>query len=494
LREAPAPELVTSAFRREVDDAPVLWTGLGLADLAHAVMLIEQGVIPAVAGAALLRLLLELNALDPAELPLDPRLEDVTANREHWLTSRDPHAGGWIGAGRPRREPATVAYRLATRSRCLTLAGELVGLCRILCRLAAAHTTTVMPDYTYLQRAQATTLAHYLLSFAHPVLRDLERLRACFDRANQSPAGIGSINGSRLPIDRRRLAELLGFDGVIANTRDAMWQVDGPVEIMAMVTATMLNLDRLAEDLLIWNTAEFNLVELADRHARISFIMPQKKNPYSLAYLRGMTGTLMGGMVSMAAVGKTPSAQMDNRIFVLGEIARALDATIESVALMAGVLGGLTFNTELMARRAAEGYTFATDLAEIIMQRTAIDYRTAHRVVGLAVRAAVEGNAHDGTIGVPAAALDEAARQILGHPLDLPDEVLASLADPREIVATRTGIGGAAPEPVRALIEECEQAAAGCTAWHVRTAARLKESEQALLARASELASAGAAN
>ncbi|MBI3302275.1 MAG: argininosuccinate lyase, partial [Deltaproteobacteria bacterium] len=161
LKEGPAPELIQSAFRLELSDAPILWPGLSLADLAHVVMLREAEVIPAPAGARLLQLLLELHTLPLADFPLNPALEDVYSNREAWLRQRDEEAAGWLGAGRPRREPATIAYRLAVRERLVTLADALIALGRALTDLAEAHITTVMPDYTYLQHAQPTTLAHY---------------------------------------------------------------------------------------------------------------------------------------------------------------------------------------------------------------------------------------------------------------------------------------------------------------------------------------------
>jgi argininosuccinate lyase len=488
LKEGPASELMQSSFRLEINDAAILWAGISLADLAHVIMLREVEVIPAPEGTRLLRLLLELHQLALEDFPLNLALEDVYSNREAWLRQRDAAAAGWLGAGRPRREPATVAYRIAVRERLLALASCLLDLCRALTDLAGAHSATLMPDYTYLQHAHPTSLAHYLLSFVYPILRDVERLRSCFQRINQSPAGIGNINGSGLPVDRRRLAELLGFDGVIVNTRDAMWQVDGPVEIMAMAVALLLHLDRLAEDLQIWNTSEFNLVELADRHARISLIMPQKKNPYALAFVRGMAGSMMGRMVSMTAVGKTPSAQMDNRIFVVGEVPRALDETIATVRLMAGVMRGIRFNTELMAARAAEGYVQATDLAELIMQTTQLDYRTMHHLVGLAIRMSLERGVPTGEI--PTAILDEAAVQVLGRPLELPASLLAPLSDPAKIVSTRQGLGGAGSEPVQTMIEECRGLIASAEAWRSATTARLQDAEQSLM----DLASVGAAS
>jgi argininosuccinate lyase len=181
--------------------------------------------------------------------------------------------------------------------------------------LAEQHTATILPDFTYLQHAQPTSLAHYLLAFVLPILRDFARLQACFQRVNQCSGGIGSVNGSRLPFKRERLAELLGFDGAITHTRDAMWQADMPVEIMADVVAAVINLDRLGEDLQMWATQEFDLVELADGYCRESVIMPQKKNPYSLAFVRGAAGVLIGQLTAMSNVGRTLSGQPDSRIF-----------------------------------------------------------------------------------------------------------------------------------------------------------------------------------
>lgn len=488
LKEGPAPELIRSAFQLELADAPMLWRGLSLADLAHIVTLQEAGVVPAPAGASLLRLLLELHALPLDKFPLDPALEDVYSNREAWLRKRNEDVAGWMGAGRPRREPATIAHRIAVRERLLSLSEALLTLCRVLTVKANLHGSTVMPDYTYLQHAQPTSLGHYLLSFVYPLLRDLDRLQACYRRTNQSPAGIGSINGSRLPLDRYRLAELLGFDGVIINTRDAMWQVDLPVDLASLVTTILLHIDRLAEDLQIWNTAEFGLVELADRHARVSLIMPQKKNPYSLAFVRGMTGNLMGKLVSLAAVGKTPSAQMDNRIFVIGETPRMLDHAIDTVRLMAGVVEGLTFNTALMAQRAGEGYAHATDLAEVLMERTGLNYRTAHRIVGLAIRLALDAGEQEGAIS--ALLLNEAARQVLDYSLDIQDDMLSLLASPEAIVATRKGVGGAAIEPIRAMLEECSELLSAVEDWGKITSQHLDSSEGNLLGLAAVLAAA----
>lgn len=479
LREGPAAELMRASFALEIADAPILYDGLHLADLAHILVLRDAGVIPPRDASKLLGLLLELRELPLEKFTLDPALEDVYSNREAWLKARDASVAGWMGTGRPRREPATIAYRIAVRERLLRLAAATTALGEALVAQARRHVATVMPDYTYLQPATPTSLAHYLLSFAYPLLRDLDRLQAAFARSNECPGGIGNINGTRLPVDRAKLARWLGFDRAIPNTRDAMWQVDQPIELMAQVTMLLLHLDRLAEDLQIWNTAEFGLVELADRHARISMIMPQKKNPYSLAFIRGMTGAVTGRLTSMTAVGKTPSAQMDNRIFALGEVPRTLDKTAETVELMAGVVAGLTFDTTLMRERAGRGFTWATDLAETIMTEGGVPYRAAHRVVGLAIRETLERDSHAQRI--PEDVLASAAREVLGRELKLSARALAAVEDPARVVATRTGLGGAAAGPVKQMIAECGAGFRLAARWRRQAVARLAAAERQLV-------------
>ncbi|HEX9187058.1 MAG TPA: lyase family protein, partial [Vicinamibacteria bacterium] len=454
--------------------------------------LLEGGVIPPPPGRRLLGLLLDLARVPLAEIRIDPALGDLYSNREHWISARDAEAGGWLSAGRARREATTVGYRLAVRRRLLGLAAAVAAAARAALDQAERHAGTLMPDYTYLQQAHPTTLGHYLTSFVYPMLRDLERLEGCFARANTGAGGVGSINGSRLPLDRDRLAGVLGFDGPIEHTRDAMWQADAPVETMAAVVACLVNLDRLAEDLMIWATTEFGLVELADRHSRASVIMPQKKNPYALAWVRGLSHAMIGRLASMAAVGCTPSAQVDNRIFAYGEVPRALDEAAAAARLMGKVLEGLAVDTALMARRAMDGHAQATDLAEVIMSERSLNYREAHRIVGLVVRLAIEQGRPLRTVDT--GLIDEAARTVVGRPLDLAPALVAGAVDPVQVVESRTGRGGAAPASVRRMIEECRHRMGGAEARCLDAQARLRTAEARLVARAAELCCTHAAN
>src|SRR5256714_7215634 len=368
LATGPAIELVQTAFARELADQLALFRGMSLADLAHTVMLIEAGVIPSADGASLLSALLDLDEY-PTDFIPTPESGDLYTNREAWLGARTPSVG-WLGAGRARRESTTTGYRITVRSCLLAFAMALIKVGASLTERADEHRATLMADYTYLQPAQPTTFGHYLLTFAYPLLRDLERLQALYTRNNRSPAGCGSVNGSRLPQDRNRLAELLGFDGLAQHARDAMWQPDGPIETMSVVITALVNLDRLAEDLQIFATAEFDLVELAEGHSRASVIMPHKKNPYALAYVRGATNELIGMLASVAALGRTPSGQVDNRVFAYGDVPRALETATGVAILMAGGVNGFRFHAPLGAARPAGGVCTATDSVEEVTLRT----------------------------------------------------------------------------------------------------------------------------
>ena len=476
LKDPPARALVDTAYARETGDAAILYAGMSLADLAHVLELIEAQVVPPAVGGELLAALLDIHPAPPLDFGLDPARGDLYSNREAYLRMLGAPVG-WLSAGRARREATTIGYRIAVRARLLGLAGALGDLAAAALDLAETHHATLFPDYTYLQPAQPTTFGHYLLTFVAPILRDLDRARAAFVHANASPAGSGSVNGSRLPLDRARLAARLGFDTVIAHTRDAMWQPDGPIEIGALLAAALVNLDRLAEDLQLFATAEFGLVELADRHTRTSVIMPQKKNPYALAYLRGVCGEAIGTLAALAALGKTPSGQIDNRLFAYGDVPRALDAAIGAIGLMADVLRGLTVHAAAAARRAGENFIGATDLAELLMLQRGLDYKTAHDLVGRAVRDAIEA----GQPAFTAEGLEAAAQAVLGRGLDLSPEWVLAAVDPARIVASRIGAGGAAEPALSALIAEFRQALAEHMQWRGTAEARLAVAQDLLL-------------
>jgi argininosuccinate lyase len=221
-------------------------------------------------------------------------------------------------------------------------------------------------------------------------------------------------------------------------------------------------LSKLAEDLEIWASNEFGWLELADGHSRSSVMMPQKRNPYALSMVRGAAGVLIGRLTGLLAVCKTPSARSDGMIFAYGEVPRALSLATRATRLMAGVIAGVKLDREAMRRSLDASFTQSTDLAEFVMQTCAVDYRTAYEVVGAVVRQAVQ----DGLTGrdITGEMLDEAALRLEGRALGLAGKDLREVLEPEAIVATRTGIGGAAPDVVRAMAARARAAAAEVTA------------------------------
>jgi len=453
IRSGPAAELVDAGHRLELADAPLLHRGLGLADLAHVIAAIAQGTIPAAAGRTLTRALLELHDADVSELPLDPLQGDLFNVRERLLEQRIGAAAGWLTAGRSRREAGRIAFRIALRARLLDCGDAALRFAAALVALAARERSTPMPDYTYLQIAQPTTAGHWILSFAHPALRDVERLHADFAWVNRSPAGAGGVNGSRFAADRDRLAALLGFAEPVEHTRDALWQTDGLADAAAHAAIAATGASRFAEDLELYGSDEFGLLRIGDELCRASALMPQKRNPYALVVIRGAAATLLGRAAGVLAAQHTPSGRTDNLLYVYGELCGAVELATRALALAAAAAESVEIDRAAAERALRTGFAQATDLAEELSRSHGVPYRSAYRVVGRAVAAAID--AGRGPEALDAAALDAAARVVLGQPLAVDPALVARALDPAAALATRTVTGGAAHPPMQAMLTAC---------------------------------------
>lgn len=482
----PAEELVAAGYGWEIGDAPVLHDALNLADLAHAVELADRGILPPGAREALLVALLDLAALPAQAVDYDPAYGELYDARERHLVARIGDDAGRLRAGRTRREAVRTAFRMTLRTQLLDLAETAADLAQALGEQAARHVETLMPDYTYLQQAQPTTFGHYLLSFADPVLRDADRLLAEFSHVNASPAGSGAANGSRILDDRDGTARRLGFDRAIDHTRDAMWQTDPFFHALAAATSLLVTQDKLAEDLEIFTSSEFDFIALAEPFTRPSVLMPQKRNPYALTVVRGSTGVVMGRLAGQLAVSKSPSARSDNLIYAYGEVPRAIDLARRVTRLTAGVVATLAVDTARMRAVLGAGFTQAADLADLLMRRIPADYRTAHRVVQRAVRdlatARLDGAALD------AAAIARASAAVVGEAWRLDEEELRAMLDPVQLVRSRTALGGAAPEAMRPMLRRVAARSSAIAADVKDRRAAIHAAEQDLRARASALA------
>lgn len=455
LAQPPSQDLVR-AFGHELAYAEFLFDGISYADLAHCVMLLEQGIVPPDAGRALVAELVALHDRGLQGLRLDAKWGDLYNNRDAELQSRLGDRAGWLHAGRARREALTIAWLIHLRSATAAVVHKAIGAIRKLIGTAAAHQTTLMPDFTYLQHAHPTTLGHYLLGFVYPLLRDTRRLLREWHVLNESPAGSASTNGSRLPLNRERLRELLGFGALTHHNRDAMWRSDVPIHLMAVLVSATTTAAKLAEELQIWCTEEFGYLELADAHCRTSVIMPHKKNPYALTFIRGQARELDGNLVSIITTNQTPSGQIDNRNTSYNLLPRAMATTADVLRLLAEVVAVAKFDSERLRKQASGGFLFATELTDILLERERIDSRRAHEVVGAVVAATVGGVIDEVALGNE---LRRSFRAAVGRDLALDvDEMWRELA-PERIVAGRKGEGSCAPEAMAAMFDDLEREA-----------------------------------
>ena len=404
----PSPQLVEAGYRLEVDDARILHYGLCLADLAHILELVEAEVVPDHIAASLCREILDFLSTHPESFPYDPVYGDAYNSRERELERRLGAVAGWLPTGRTRREAGRLALRIALRDRLLDMHDAVVGFATALVGRATELADVPWNDTTYLQPAQPSSFGHYLAGFAEQATRDLDRIRRCHRWVNRAPAGSGGVGGTAIPIDRTRLSDRLGFEQPTAHIRDGMWSADAMIDCAVAAVQATLNADRLAEDLEIFASPQFGYVMLGGSSSRASVMLPQKRNPYALAVIRGGCGTLIGRATGLMTTQRTPSARTDNWLYAYGEVIGAVELASRLVRLAADVVATMQVDIETLTASAGDHFSTATDLAEHLVLEQGLDYRNAYRIVGIAVADAAEV----GEERLGADHLDRAARAV----------------------------------------------------------------------------------
>ncbi|CAM3866139.1 argininosuccinate lyase [Kibdelosporangium persicum] len=315
--------------------------------------------------------------------------EDVHTALERGLIERaGAELGGKLRAGRSRNDQVATLFRMWLRDAARRIAAGTLDVIDALVAQATQHDTAVMPGRTHLQHAQPVLLAHHLLAHAQSLTRDIERLRDWDARAARSPYGSGALAGSSLGLDPAAVAADLGFDGPVENSIDGTASRDFAAEIAFVLAMLGVNLSRVAEEVIIWTTAEFRYAVLDDAWATGSSIMPQKKNPDVAELTRGKSGRLIGNLTGLLATLKAQPLAYNRD---LQEDKEPLFDSVEQLELLlpaiAGMVGTLTFDTGRMAELAPQGFTLATDIAEWLV-REGVPFRVAHEAAGACVRAA----------------------------------------------------------------------------------------------------------
>jgi len=359
--------------------------------IAHAKMLAKQGIISDKEAETIINGLAAIRQeIEQGKFQFNPELEDIHMNIEARLIEKVGEVGGKLHTARSRNDQVALDLRLFTREAISETIAKLKEFQRALISLAEANKGVIMPGYTHLQPAQPVLLAHHLLAYFEMLQRDSDRFNDCLRRTDVMPLGSGAIAGVAYDIDRDFLARELGFSRISQNSIDAVSDRDFVLEYEAAASLCMMHLSRLAEEIILWSSAEFNFIELDQAYATGSSIMPQKKNPDVAELVRGKTGRvysqLMALLVTMKALPLSYNRDMQEDKQGLFD---TVDTLLSTLDVLTGMVKTLRVNAENTEQAARRGYILATDLADYLVKKGEA-FRTAHQIVARLVSYAVE--------------------------------------------------------------------------------------------------------
>jgi argininosuccinate lyase len=416
--------------------------------VAHCRMLARCGIITDKEATALIQGLETIKQeLDQGDFVFDEALEDIHMHIETRLLERVGKVALKLHTARSRNDQVALDLRMLLRDTVSRNIDALKALQKVLVDLAEKHLDVIMPGYTHLQRAQPVLLAHHFMAYYEMLLRDRQRLADCLGRINVMPLGTAALAGTTYPIDRAYTAELLDFPALAANSIDAVSDRDFIVEYLAAAGLCMMHLSRLAEELILWSTAEFRFVELPDAFATGSSIMPQKKNPDVPELVRGKTGRVFGNLMAMLTMLKSLplsyNRDMQEDKVPLFDTIDTLEACLDIFCRM---LPELVVNRDSMGRAAENGFLNATDLADYLAAG-GMPFRSAHQCVGQAVAYALKNGKelHELTLKE----LQSFSRQIRADVFDV--------LTPKAMVDRRKSDGGTATGNVKSAIARAKK-------------------------------------
>ena len=416
---------------------------------AHCTMLVATGILTRADGEAIVAGLdTILREIESGKFAFDPALEDIHMNIEARLKQLIGEPAGRLHTARSRNDQVATDFRLWVRTALGRLDQGMRQLQGALLNQAEAHAATVMPGFTHLQAAQPVTFGHHLLAYVEMLSRDRGRLADCRRRLNECPLGAAALAGTSFPIDRHMTAKALGFDRPMANSLDAVSDRDYALEFLSAAAIAAMHLSRLAEELVLWSSAQFRFVKLSDAYTSGSSIMPQKRNPDAAELVRAKTGRVVGALQSLLLVMKglplTYSKDMQEDKEPTFDAADSLELCL---AAMAGMIEDMTADKAAMRAAAGVGFTTATDLADWLVRVKGLPFRDAHHVTGRLVKLAEQQGC--GLEGLTLAAMQSI------HP-GIGADVFTVLGVENS-VQSRLSFGGTAPELVRAAVARARQ-------------------------------------
>ena len=325
-------------------------------------------------------------------LEISPAYEDIHSFVEAMLIERTGETGKKLHTGRSRNDQVALDMKLYTRDEIKECDALLRELLSVILTIMEENTETFMPGFTHLQKAQPLTLAHHFGTYFEMFKRDRGRLADIYKRMNTCPLGAGALAGTTYPLDRAYTAELLGFDGPTLNSMDSVSDRDYLIELLSSLSTIMMHLSRFSEEIIVWNTNEYQFIELDDAYSTGSSIMPQKKNPDIAELVRGKTGRVYGALMSLLTTMKGLPLAYNKDMQEDKELTfDAIDTTKGCIKLFTGMVQTMKINKPAMAKSARNGFTNATDAADYLVKH-GVPFRDAHGIIGQLVLFGIEHN------------------------------------------------------------------------------------------------------
>lgn len=415
-------------------------------NVAHLLMLRKSNLVPTEVARLLAQALVRMQQDGPSAVALDPQREDAFFNYEaHLMLLAGDDVGGRLHVARSRNDILATSDRLRARDVGLTVLDAINAARETALTRAAEYAHVVMPGYTHLQSAQPISYGHYLSAVAEAMARDAVRIEQALKNLDASPLGAGALAGTAFPIDREETARLLGFSGCVGNSLDAVASRDFAWELMSAMTLTSLTWGRIAQDFYVWSTPEFGLIEFPDSLAGTSSIMPQKKNPVVIEYLKGKTSHLIGLLsTALSAVKGTHFTHSgDGNRESMRSFWESSEECLRCLVLFKLVIENAQPVEATMLHKARSDFSTATDLADALVRDANLSFREAHHVVGAVVRLALDAKLPASEI--TAKMVNAAVLEQTGRDVELSEETVKLCLDPTWSVACRSSSGGPSP-------------------------------------------------
>lgn len=417
---------------------------------AHVLMLAKCGILKSSDAAAILEVNEEMAAMGSTpQFFIDPKREDLYFNMEHFLIDRvGMHIGGQQHTARSRNDMTSTVTRLVGRKSFFKLCFELLKFRKILLGLAERNINVAMAGYTHLQPSEPISFGHYCSAVLASFQRDYERISSVYPRLNVCPLGGTSMGSSTWSIDRNLTAELLGFDAPVNNSLDCVASRDYALELISDMAICGNTLCRICNDFYVWSTPDYGYVEVEDSVAVCSSIMPQKKNPWTLEFIKGKTGSIEGSlMAALSTLRSTPFTYcLDMSGVAMENLWRAFDQMESALELTCATFRDLKVNKERMLATAKGNYCTVTELANTLVRKDGISFREAHKIVALVVDWMLSNNKKANEIS--SQEVNKCAVEILGRSLSITNEEVLTALDPERNINAKSIIGGTSPQEV----------------------------------------------